>query len=48
MRATSGIVQINGRDVIEPQPDFGIAFQQSNLMPWRSVIKNVLFPMEIR
>ena len=48
MRATSGIVQINGRDVTEPQPDFGIAFQQSNLMPWRTVLKNVLFPMEIR
>jgi NitT/TauT family transport system ATP-binding protein len=48
VRATSGIVQINGRHVTEPQPDFGIAFQQSNLMPWRSVLKNVLFPMEIR
>jgi NitT/TauT family transport system ATP-binding protein len=48
IRATSGIVQINGRDVTEPQPDFGIAFQQSNLMPWRTVLKNVLFPMEIR
>jgi NitT/TauT family transport system ATP-binding protein len=48
IRATSGIVQINGRDVTEPHPDFGMAFQQSNLMPWRSVLKNVLFPMEIR
>jgi len=48
IRATSGIVEINGRAVTEPQPDFGIAFQQSNLMPWRSVLKNVLFPMEIR
>ena len=48
VRATSGIVQINGKDVTEPQPDFGIAFQQSNLMPWRSVLRNVLFPMEIR
>jgi NitT/TauT family transport system ATP-binding protein len=48
IRATGGMVQINGRDVTEPQPDFGIAFQQSNLMPWRSVLKNVLFPMEIR
>src|SRR5712692_8928258 len=47
-RATGGVVQINGTDVTEPQPDFGIAFQQSNLMPWRSVLKNVLFPMEIR
>jgi NitT/TauT family transport system ATP-binding protein len=47
-RATSGVVQINGIDVTEPQPDFGVAFQQSNLMPWRTVLKNVLFPMEIR
>jgi NitT/TauT family transport system ATP-binding protein len=48
IRATSGAVQINGKDVTEPQPDFGIAFQQSNLMPWRTVLRNVLFPMEIR
>jgi NitT/TauT family transport system ATP-binding protein len=46
--ATSGTVQINGVDVIEPQPDFGVAFQQANLMPWRTVLKNVLFPIEIR
>ncbi len=45
--ASSGTVQINGRDVHEPQPDFGIVFQQANLMPWRSVLANVLFPMEI-
>jgi len=45
--ASSGTVQINGRDVTEPHPDFGVVFQQANLMPWRTVLKNVLFPMEI-
>ena len=47
MSASRGTVQINGRDVTEPHPDFGIVFQQANLMPWRKVLDNVLFPMEI-
>jgi NitT/TauT family transport system ATP-binding protein len=46
--ASSGTVEINGVEVRAPQPDFGVAFQQANLMPWRTVLKNVLFPMEIR
>jgi NitT/TauT family transport system ATP-binding protein len=45
---TSGIVEINGAEVERPQPDFGMVFQQPNLMPWRTVFKNVLFPVEIR
>jgi NitT/TauT family transport system ATP-binding protein len=48
IRATSGTVRISGADVTEPHADFGMAFQQSNLMPWRTVLKNVLFPMELR
>jgi NitT/TauT family transport system ATP-binding protein len=46
--STSGVVQINGVDVTGPHADFGIAFQQPNLMPWRTVLKNVLFPIELR
>jgi NitT/TauT family transport system ATP-binding protein len=45
---TSGIVEINGTEVERPQPDFGMVFQQPNLMPWRTVLKNVLFPVEIQ
>jgi NitT/TauT family transport system ATP-binding protein len=48
IRATGGSVRINGVEVREPQPDIGMAFQQANLMPWRTVLKNVLFPIEIR
>ncbi len=47
MSASSGTIQINGRDVKEPEADFGVVFQQANLMPWRTVLGNVLFPMEI-
>jgi NitT/TauT family transport system ATP-binding protein len=45
---TSGTVEINGAEVTRPQPDFGMVFQQPNLMPWRTVLKNVLFPIEIQ
>lgn len=48
IEATSGTIEINGIAVTGPQSDFGVAFQQANLMPWRTVLKNVLFPMEIR
>ncbi|WP_245428813.1 ABC transporter ATP-binding protein [Rhodoplanes elegans] len=45
--ATYGVVEIRGQQVTRPQPDFGFVFQQANLMPWRTVLDNVLFPMEI-
>jgi NitT/TauT family transport system ATP-binding protein len=44
---TSGSIVIGGRDVSEPLGDYGFVFQSPSLMPWRSVIENVLFPMEI-
>jgi NitT/TauT family transport system ATP-binding protein len=44
---TSGTVHIGGRDVREPVGDYGFVFQSPSLMHWRSVIDNVLFPMEI-
>ena len=44
---TSGSVRIRGEEVDGPHPGFGFVFQTPNLMPWRSVLDNVLFPMEI-
>ena len=46
-RASAGRVEIRGREVIGPQEDFGFVFQTPNLLPWRTVLANVLFPMEI-
>ena len=45
--ASSGVVEIGGESVSEPHEDFGVVFQQANLMPWRTILDNVLFPMEI-
>ncbi len=47
-KPSSGRVEIRGKAVDGPYADFGFAFQTPNLLPWRSVIKNVLFPMEIK
>jgi NitT/TauT family transport system ATP-binding protein len=30
------------------QPSIGMVFQQSNLMPWRTVIENIKLPLEIK
>jgi len=30
------------------QPSIGMVFQQSNLMPWRTVIENIMLPLEIK
>ena len=44
---TSGTVVIDGRDVDEPLGNYGFVFQSPSLMHWRTVLDNVLFPMEI-
>jgi NitT/TauT family transport system ATP-binding protein len=44
---SGGSVRIRGEEVEGPHPDFGFVFQSPNLMPWRNVLDNVLFPMEI-
>lgn len=44
---TSGDIRIAGHDVNGPYGDYGFVFQAAGLMPWRSVLDNVLFPMEI-
>jgi len=39
---TAGSVIFPGKD-----PTIGLVFQESNLMPWRSVAQNILLPLEI-
>ena len=31
-----------------PHPEIGVVFQSTNLMPWRTVLQNVLLPLEVR
>ncbi|EON15309.1 ABC transporter ATP-binding protein [Pandoraea sp. SD6-2] len=47
-RATSGQVQIAGRESVGPSKFTGIVFQAAVLLPWRTVLENVLLPSEIQ
>ncbi|MDB5729327.1 MAG: nitrate transporter ATP-binding protein [Noviherbaspirillum sp.] len=44
---SSGSVIVDGREVAGPLKITGMAFQASNLLPWRTTLDNVLLPLEI-
>ena len=45
---TDGEVSLDGEAVTGPHPQIGMVFQEANLLPWRSLIKNIEFPFEIK
>ncbi len=44
---TAGAITIAGSEVNGPYSDVGMVFQAPTLMPWRSLLDNVLFPIEV-
>jgi NitT/TauT family transport system ATP-binding protein len=42
-----GTLTVEGKPVTGPLRSVGMAFQNSNLLPWRTAIENVLLPLEI-
>jgi NitT/TauT family transport system ATP-binding protein len=47
LSATSGRVLMDGVPVTKPGRDIGFVFQQSVLLEWRTVLENILLPIEI-
>jgi NitT/TauT family transport system ATP-binding protein len=45
--ASGGAVVVDGEPVVRPLKNVGMAFQNPVLLPWRSVIDNLLLPLEI-
>lgn len=48
LRPTSGQVYLRGKALNGPCSDIGIVFQKANLMPWRTVVQNIILPLEIQ
>jgi NitT/TauT family transport system ATP-binding protein len=46
-RPTAGSIMLAGEPVAAPRRDIGIIFQDATLLPWKSTLENVLFPIRI-
>lgn len=51
LRLLAGLIEPSSGKLILPDSRklrIGLVFQQSNLMPWRTVVDNILLPLELR
>lgn len=46
-KASEGAAFANGQHITAPQDGIGLMFQDTNLMPWRTVEENIALPLEI-
>ena len=44
---TAGEIRIQGAKVTGPRREIGVVFQSPVLLPWRTVLQNLLFPIEL-
>lgn len=45
LKPSGGSVKLSGIPITGPRPDVGIVFQQPTLLPWQTVLANVLLPI---
>ena len=46
LRSTAGRIVLDGKVVTKPGPDRAVVFQDASLLPWRTVVKNVVYGLE--
>ena len=45
---SGGALELNGRPIAHPGPDRAMVFQQPSLLPWRTVLGNVVYGLELQ
>jgi NitT/TauT family transport system ATP-binding protein len=48
MASVGGAMWFAGQPHRAPNPAIGFVFQKTNLMPWRTVLQNILLPLEVQ
>jgi NitT/TauT family transport system ATP-binding protein len=44
---TGGTIALRGQPIAGPQSDIGVVFQEATLLPWLTVLRNVLVPADV-
>jgi NitT/TauT family transport system ATP-binding protein len=47
-KPTEGTISVAGKPLLGPSTDVGIMFQDATLLPWKTALENVLFPIVIQ
>lgn len=45
---SSGEILLDGIPLREPPPEISLVFQKPNLMPWRTVMQNIMLPLQVQ
>lgn len=45
---SKGQVWVMGEPLTQPHPEIGVVFQKPNLMPWRTVLDNIMLPLQLQ
>lgn len=48
LRPDAGEVWLQGQPLTAPHREIGFVFQRANLMPWRTVLANVVLPLQVQ
>ncbi|HEY4266096.1 MAG TPA: ATP-binding cassette domain-containing protein, partial [Micropepsaceae bacterium] len=48
VKLTGGDIRVDGKTIVSPGPDRAMVFQQDSLFPWRTVLGNVTYGLELQ